>query len=203
MDILKFILLFVLLISCNKTQKTIELKIVNLELKATDSLFINFKNNTNENYLFYFESKKLTYFPKAPNSLNLVITNNEKPVDFVYSITDPLWLIDENGQMSKEDSISQSNYFDCKNKYNDLFILVPAKSSFILKSKLIDSVDDCGRENYPILQNKISYKTSLKLKLDSSLISKRVMEKINKIKKEKNVKLFQGQIESNSVVLKT
>ena len=47
----------------------------------------------------------------------------------------------------------------------------------------------------------MTYKTSLKLNLDSNLIPKKTMEKINRMRKEKNIKLFQGQIESNSLVL--
>ncbi|MDY3376626.1 hypothetical protein [Riemerella anatipestifer] len=127
--------------------------------------------------------------------------NNQNPIEVVYSLSDPLWLIDENGKMSIEDSTSQSKYFDCKTKYSELFIIIPAKSNFVLKRKLIDSIDDCGIKNYPILKKNMLFKTSLKLNSDSSLISKKVMKKINKIRKEKKVKLFQGQINSNTVLL--
>ncbi|MCE3024027.1 hypothetical protein LW131_04230, partial [Riemerella anatipestifer] len=89
--------------------------------------------------------------------------NNQNPIEVVYSLSDPLWLIDENGKMSIEDSTSQSKYFDCKTKYSELFIIIPAKSNFVLKRKLIDSIDDCGIKNYPILKKNMLFKTSLKL----------------------------------------
>ena len=146
--------LFSLLILWSCQANTLDITLTNKSLSTNDTLNINLKNNSNETYLFYFDSKKLQYFAEAPNSLNLVIMNNEKPIEVVYSLSDPLWLIDEYGKISTEDSISQSKYFDCKTKYSDFFILIPAKSNFILKRKLIDSADDCGRKNYPILEKK-------------------------------------------------
>ncbi|UWS40024.1 hypothetical protein [Riemerella anatipestifer] len=139
---IRYLLFILLLCSCQKND--FDIIITNKSLSIDDTLSINFKNNSSENYLFYFESKKLRYFPKTPNSLNLVIMNNQNPIEVVYSLSDPLWLIDENGKMSIEDSTSQSKYFDCKTKYSELFIIIPAKSNFVLKRKLIDSIDDCG-----------------------------------------------------------
>lgn len=145
---------------------------------------------------FILKSKKLRYFPEAPNSLNLEILNRNKPVDVVFS-SDPLYILDEDGN-------SENNLYTKEKDFNDddLLLLVPPKETVTLKIAVIDSIDEYGAKNYPILENKTSYKTSLKLKLDSSLISKRVMEKINRMRKEKNVKLFQGQINSNTILLR-
>lgn len=191
---MKYLFSLLLLWSCQAN--TLDITLTNKSLRTNDMLNVSFKNNSSENYLFYFESKKLRYFPEAPNSLNLEILKKNKPVDVVFS-SDPLYILNEDGN-------SENNLYTKEKDFNDddLLLLVPSKETVTLKIAVIDSIDDYGAKNYPILENKTSYKTSLKLKLDSSLISKKVMEKINRMRKEKKVKLFQGQINSNTILLK-
>lgn len=190
---MKYLFSLLLLWSCQTN--TLDITLTNTSLSPNDTLNVSFKNNSSENYLFYFESKKFRYFPEAPNSLNLEILKKNKPIDVVFS-SDPLYILDEDGN-------SQNNLYTNEKDFNDdLLLLVPSKETVTLKIAVIDSIDEYGAKNYPILENKISYKTSLKLKLDSNLISKKVMEKINSMRKEKKVKLFQGQINSNTILLK-
>lgn len=198
---MKYLFFLLLLWSCQ--ENTLDITLTNKLLSPNDTLNINFNNKTNENYLLYFESIKLRYSSEAPHSLNLEILKNNKKTKAIYSISDPFWMLDEDGKMSKEDSILQAKYFDCINKDRSILIEIPAKKSVNFSTLLIDSIDECGRKNYPILETKTSYKVSIKINIDSNLISKKEKNKINRIRREKKVKLFQGQINSNSIILKS
>ena len=56
-----FLIIIIFFTSCNK--KNLEINILNKLLALRDSLNIELKNNTNENYFFYFKRTKLDYFP--------------------------------------------------------------------------------------------------------------------------------------------
>lgn len=188
--------------SCNKNGKSIDLKITNYGLNVEDSLNLKITNYTEDIYLFYLNDKKLhsvdmplSFFTEISHE-DILVTNN-------YSFSSPFWMLDENGKMSEEDSLLQNQYFDCINRDTSQIIILKPNQVKSLKLSLIDSVDECGRINYPLLKKGVLYKTSIKLRIDSNLIPQRGMEKINKIRKETKVKLFQGQIESNSVDLRS
>ncbi len=195
------ILLFIILLSCKKESSPIDLEISRRSLSIDDTLHIKIINKTNEDYLLYFDNKKLHYID-VPLSLYLEITHNQTPVKINYSISDPLWMLDENGKMSLEDSLQQKKYFDCINKDRSIIVKLPAKKSIKFNIPLIDSVDECGRENYPILEKGNLYKAKFIVNSDSSLISPEGMNKIKKIRKKDKLKLFQGTIESNMFILK-
>lgn len=190
---IRYLLFILLLCSCQKND--FDITITNKSLSPDGTLSIDFKNNTNDNYLFYFGSKRMHYFGlDAPNTLNLIILKKDKPVDVFYS-SSPWVMLDEEGNPTH--GLSEEKYF----KGGELYLFLPSKEKVTFKANVIDSIDEFGGSDYPILEKNTSYKAILNLKLDSSVIRGGAMEKINKIIKEKNAKLFQGRIISNTVKL--
>ena len=189
---------FITFISCTNESSPIDLEISRRNFE--NNLYIKIINNTNEDQLLYFNDKRLRYID-LPLSLCLEITHNQIPVKTNYSVSNPFWLLDENGSLSLEDSLLQKEYFDCIYEDRSIIVKLTAKNSLKFKVPLIDSIDECGRENYPILEKGKSYEAKLIVHSDSSLISKKEMEKINEIKKNKKSKFYHGIIVSNIIKL--
>ncbi|WKS95312.1 hypothetical protein [Riemerella columbina] len=101
------------------------------------------------------------------------ILHNNILVPANYSISSPFWVLDEDGTMSEEDRLLQKEYIDClKKDRSEVFILKPNQVKNF-KLPLIDSADECGEIDYPILEKGKSYKVSVKLRLDSNIIPKK------------------------------
>ncbi len=197
-NVLYFIFLLIV-ISC-ENKPSVELEILNKEINITDSLRLRLTNRTKNNYLIYLNDFKPSYYDSQSNLFVNILDNNHL-VKAVYSVSDPIWLLDENGKMIYEDSLSQKKYFDCIKKDRSILLKLPAKESIDFKIPLIDSIDECGRKNYPILEKGRSYKGFLRINIDSSLIKESKLGDIEKFRKKMKFKLFQGELKSNTVNL--
>lgn len=193
------ILLFTL--SCSQSNNKLSVEILNRSLNVADTVRIEFKNNDTISYFLYFENKTPQYFENPKNHINLsIIDENENNIKVNLS-SGKLFILDEDGSLSQDDQVEQLEYEDCLNKNKGFTYFIASKKSVILKLPLIDSVDKCGNEYYPILEKQKSYKVKFVVNSDSSLIEKKELENINSIRKDKKVKLFQGKLSSNTVNL--
>lgn len=195
-----FFLILILLVQC-KDKDLVELKILNNRISLNDSLRIKFKNNSKNNYLIYLDNLQPDYSDK-PHRFNVNFMYENKIVQSEYPISDPLWILNEDGSLDKEDRLQQKIYFDCISKDRGRFLKLPAKETINFNIPLIDSIDECGRENYPILEKNKLYKISLKIILDSNLIGEKSLKEISILQKEKKFKIFQGKLQSNTVKFK-
>ena len=188
--------IFLLLLSTSCKKNNIEVFLLNNEVGTKDSLKIKIQNNTNENYLFYFNNNRLE-FTDNPNSLEIMIESNAKPVKSDFTIIDAFIIPDEETGINKMDSLEMAKYFDCS---ESLIKIIPSKSYVILKFLLIDHANRCGSAYFPVIEKDKSYKLTLKMNMDSNLIEKKEFEKI-KMKYKNNAKFFQGKLVSNTVDL--
>lgn len=198
---LKYFLLFFtsILFSCHK--KAVELSIYNNHIKNADSISFVVQNNTNTPYLFFIEEKSIN-FQQTINSFYVHIYNGKGVTESVSSISDPLFVIpDENGFIDEESFVTEQKYFECVNKDRSVSFILPPKDKILIKQKLIDSIDECGRSNYPILDKNLEYKLSLKISLDSSKLSEINKVKLNNLMKKKQLILYQGELSSNDIIL--
>ena len=77
---------------------------------------------------------------------------------------------------------------------------VPARSSIFFNIKLLNSLNENGGKDYPVLEKGKPYKVTLKMNLDSNLIEKK---ELNNIKSNcKEIKIIQEKLFSNTVDLK-
>ncbi|WKS95310.1 hypothetical protein [Riemerella columbina] len=184
-----------LLISCG--QKDLEVTLPDQEIFSHDSLEVKIQNNTNKDYLFFFEHNRLEY-SESSNSLEVIITKNKKPVKSQLAIIDAFVIPDEDGYIDKKDSLEAAKFFDCS---EHLIKVVPAKSHIMLKFLILDEANRCGAGFFPEIKKNQFYELKLKINTDTTLIKKEEMKQINTHRKGKKIKLFQGQLESNTVKL--
>lgn len=184
------------LISCNNN--SIAINILNNSLTFRDSVKIELKNNTNENYLFYFKRTRFDYFPNSKNTLIAEIDNNVTPVNVEIS-SDPLYILNEDGTYNDDDIKEMEKYRNLSAQ--NIVKLVPARSSVFFNMKLLDTLNEHGGKEYPFLEKDKSYKITLKMDLDSTLMERQELKNI-KIKYKNRAKIFQGKLSSNTVDLK-
>lgn len=189
------IIFFLLIIfSCKKDDFCV--KIENKSLSTDDSLRVRIYNNTDENYLFYFESDKLGFYPDSPNRINLEILKNNKQVEVDFS-SDPLIILEE-GLPLDQNVTNMSNDKNCFG--NDLVTKISSNSSIMVSFSLTDSTNICGGTYYPLLKKGTNYTAKIKFKLNNKVLSVSQKDKIKR--KIGNSKLFNGILESNEVKLK-
>lgn len=188
------ILSAIILLSCKKNN--FEVKIVNKEpLAIHDSVKIELKNNTDRNYLFYFKDHRFYYSNKSVNSLVLEIKTKKGDPIGTQVTSGPLHIMNLDGTYDKDDIEAMEKE---KELSQSLIKIVPARSLVSFKISLIDTM---GIES-PVLSKGESYKLSFKINNDSNLIGKEALEDISKIRNRKNIKMFQGKLESNVISLK-
>lgn len=186
----------VLFFSCKNND--LEITIVNNSLVIRDSVKIKIENNTDKNYLFYFKRTRFDYFPNTKNALIAEISSDAKPVKIELS-SDPLYILNEDGTYD-DDDIKEMNKFR-KLAMQNLIKVVPAKSSVFFKMKLIDTVNERGGKEYPVLEKGKSYKLTLKMDIDSNLIREKELDNIRSRYKN-DITIFQGKLVSNTINVK-
>lgn len=191
----EIVVIIIFFVSCKNNN--LEINIVNSSLNFHDSVKIKLKNNTEKNYLFYFEYTKFSYFSNSKNNLIAEINNDNKPVK-VEVPSGPLYILNEDGTYNDYDIEEMKRYQ--KNSRQNLIKIVPAKSSVFFTMKLIDTLTENDIKEYPILEKDKSYKLTLKVDADSNLITKR--ERYNIRSRYKNISIFQGKLVSNTINLK-
>lgn len=179
--------------SCKKNN--LEIRIVNSSLTPRDSVRIELVNNTNESYLFYFKRTRFDYFSNSKNTLIAELDNNIEPVK-VEITSDPLYILNEDGTYNNDD-IKEMNKYQKLSSQN-LIKLIPKKSTVFFNMKLIDTLNERGAKEYPILEKDKSYKLTLKMDIDSGLIEKKELVYL-KNKYKKGIKTFQGKLVSNTI----
>ncbi|CAI9680359.1 hypothetical protein HZQ11_12255 [Elizabethkingia anophelis] len=188
------ILSTIILFSCKKND--FEVKVVNKEpLSIHDSIEIELKNNTNRDYLFYFKDHKFRFTIKSINNLvSEIKTKKGDPIE-TEVISSPLYIINLDGTLDKDDIEAMEKE---KELSQSLIKIIPARSSLFIKTSLMNTMD----AESPVLTKGEFYRLAIKINNDSNLIGKEGLEEINKIRNKKNIKLFQGKLESNVVNLK-
>lgn len=193
-----FLLLFVIpFISCKK--KDVEIFILNNGISMKDTLRIKLKNNTDKNQLLFLKNERLDY-SEAENSLNVKITRNGEPVKSSLILIDDFIFPDDDTDLHEIDSIIMMKKDSCSKNF---IKLVPPNNYIILNFMSLDYNNRCESGLLPDIEKGSSYKIKITINADSTFMKKEEMKKINLIRRNKKVKLFQGQIESNAVVLKT
>lgn len=145
--------------SCKKNDNIS--KITHSDIGIKDSLHFKIQNKSNTNYVLYIEKRRLYYNASLPNQISMNFVDKDKPVVISQDFTAPFFMLDEEGNLSTEDSILQASYIDCIKKNRDWVLVVPAKKMIEFRMPLIDTIDYCGRLNYPVLNRGVEYKASI------------------------------------------
>jgi len=192
-----FLAVIFLFVSCTNKRNELVISILNTSLTINDSVKIKLENNTNENYLFYFKRPRFDYFHNSNNTVIARLESDSNPVEVKIS-SDPLYILNEDGTLDEDDQHKMKKYSEASNIR--MVKIVPAGKSIIFSMKLIDTLNEAGGKEYPVLANNKSYTLTLQINMDSSSVERKELEAI---RRTYNGRIFQGKLLSNEINLKS